>query len=413
MSAVDKAAILHISTDRPQSGAGGAALSTHLSLRKRGIDSKMLFLAGVFDQAREMYSFADTPYRKGLRLVVTTLDRLPLVPYRNRKQLFSPGLFGQNLRDHPLVRAADLIHLNWVNFGFVDVEKLNELQKPIVWTMHDMWAFTGGCHYSMGCERYTSRCGSCPVLGSDAENDLSTRCQRRKLSASNGVAVSWVGVSSWIAEQARSSTLLRGSPVKVIHSGIDTDVFRPHDQASARRELGLPVDDKIILLGAHDLRSSFKGLQYSLDALKAVDSRYTVVSFGHASIDQSTIARRLIHLGFIADPQRMAKLYSAADLFLATSVAEAFGKTVAEAQCCGTPVVAFDGTGPSDIIEHLKTGYLAAERDAADVVAGIEYCVSRDLDRDAISARAAERFSIERSTGQYMELYERLLAPAC
>jgi glycosyltransferase involved in cell wall biosynthesis len=413
MSAVDNAAILHISTARPQSGAGGAALSTHLSLRKRGIDSKMLFLAGVSDEARGLYSFADTPYRKGRRLVVTTLDRLPLVQYRKRKQLFSPGLFGQNLRDHPLVRTADLIHLNWVNFGFVDVENLKQLEKPIVWTMHDMWPFTGGCHYSMGCERYTSRCGSCPVLGSNAENDLSSRCQDRKLRANDGTAVSWVGVSSWIAEQARSSTLLRDRTVEVIHSGIDTDVFRPHDRASARRELDLPAGSELILLGAHDLRSSFKGLQYSLDALKAVDSRYTVVTFGHASIDPSTIGQRLIHLGFIEDPQRMAKLYSAADLFLATSVAEAFGKTVAEAQCCGTPVVAFDGTGPRDIVEHRVTGYLAAKQDAADVAAGIEYCVSRDLDRDAISARAAERFSIERSTGQYVELYQRLLAPTC
>jgi len=411
MSAVDNAAILHISTARPQSGAGGAALSTHLSLRKRGIDSKMLFLAGVCDESRGLYSFADTPYRKGLRLAVTTLDRLPLVPYRNRKQLFSPGLFGQSLQVHPLVQAADLIHLNWVNFGFVDVDNLKQLEKPIVWTMHDMWAFTGGCHYSMGCERYTSQCGSCPVLGSDAENDLSSRCQRRKLRA-NGADVSWVGVSSWIAEQARASTLLRGKTVDVIHSGIDTDVFRPHDQASARRELNLPAGCKLILLGAHDLRSSFKGLQYSLDALKAVDSGYTVVTFGHESIDPSTISQQLIHLGFIQDPQRMAQLYSAADLFLATSVAEAFGKTVAEAQCCGTPVVAFDGTGPRDIIEHMVTGYLATERDAADVAAGIEYCVSRDLDRDAICARAG-RFSIERSTGQYVQLYERLLVPSC
>jgi glycosyltransferase involved in cell wall biosynthesis len=412
MSAVDNAAILHVSTARPQSGAGGAALSTHLSLRKRGIDSKMLFLAGVSDESKGLYSFADTPYRKSLRLVVTTLDRLPLVRYRNKKQLFSPGLFGQNLRDHPLVRAADLIHLNWVNYGFVDVERLKELGKPIVWTMHDMWAFTGGCHYSMGCERYTSRCGSCPVLGSDEENDLSSRCQRRKLHADSG-NVSWVGVSSWIANQANSSTLLRGKRVEVIHSGIDTDVFRPHDQASARRELDLPADCKLILLGAHDLRSSFKGLQYSLEALRAVDSGYTVVSFGHASIDRSAVGQRMIHLGFISDPQRMSKLYSAADVFLATSVAEAFGKTVAEAQCCGTPVVTFDGTGPRDIVEHLVTGYLAAERNAADVAAGIEYCVSRDLDRDAISARTAERFSIERSTGQYVELYERLLASAC
>lgn len=412
MSAIDHAAILHISTAWPQSGAGGAALSTHLSLRKRGIDSKMLFLTGVSDEARGLYSFADSPHRRGLRLVVTTLDRLPLLRYRKRKQLFSPGLFGQRLRDHPLVRAADLIHLNWVNYGFVDVLQLKHLEKPIVWTMHDMWAFTGGCHYSMGCDRFKSRCGKCPVLGSDEENDLSSRGQRRKLGASRSRAISWVGISSWMAEQARASAVLQGQTVNVIHSGIDTDVFRAHNQEKARRELNLPVDRRLIVLGAHDLHSPFKGLQYSLRALRTVDSQYAVVTFGHGSIDPSTIDQRLIHLGFIKDPRRLALLYSAADLFLATSVAEAFGKTLAEAQCCGAPVVAFDGTGPRDIVEHRMTGYLAAERNAADVAAGIEYCISRDFNRAAISARA-DRFSIDHCTGQYVELYERLLGPSC
>lgn len=412
MSAVEKASILHISAAGPQSGAGGAALSTHLSLRNRGIDSKMLFLTGVSDESRGLYSFADTSYRRSLRFVVTMLDRLPLLRYPKRKQLFSSGIFGQRLRDHPLVREADLIHLNWVNHGFVDVEELRHLGKPVVWTMHDMWAFTGGCHYSLGCDRYKSRCGKCPVLWSDEENDLSSRGQRRKLRARDGAAVSWVGVSSWMAAQARSSALLRGQRVHVIHSGIDTAVFRAHDRASARRQLNLPAGCKLIVLGAHDLHSPFKGLQYSLEALKTVDSRHTVVTFGHGSIDPSTIGQRLIHLGFIKDPRRMALLYSAADLFLATSVAEAFGKTLAEAQCCGAPVVAFDGTGPRDIVEHRLTGYLAAEFNAADVAAGIEYCISRDFDRAAISARA-DRFAIEHCTEQYVGLYERLLTPSC
>jgi glycosyltransferase involved in cell wall biosynthesis len=407
MGAIGDAAVLHLSTARPQSGAGGAAFSTHVALRKRGVNSRMLFLAGVSDDLQGLYSFADTPIRRARRLAVTTLDRLPLVRYRKREQLFSPGLFGQRLRDHPLVQAADIIHLNWVNYGFVDVEELSALNKPIVWTMHDMWPFTGGCHYSMGCERYRSRCGSCPVLGSDDDDDLSSKCQRKKLKA-GGAVRSWIGVSSWIAEQARASQLLRGQRVDVIHSGIDTDVFQPSDRVNARRELGLPADASIILLGAHDLRTPFKGVQYSIDALARLDSRHTVVTFGHSAIDQSSLKQRVVHVGFIGHPGRMALLYSAADLFLATSVAEAFGKTIAEAQCCGTPVVAFEGTGPRDIVEHRVTGYLASERSVDDVVAGVDFCLARNFDRATISARA-HRFSIDYCTDQYMSLYEELL----
>ena len=411
MSVVERAAILHLSAASPQSGAGGAALATHLALRKRGIHSKMLFLAGVHDDSLGLYSFADNACRKSLRLAITTLDRLVPVAYRKRIQLYSPGLFGQRLTKHPLVRAADLIHLNWVNHGFVDVAELQELKKPIVWTMHDMWPFTGGCHHSMGCTKYRQRCGACPVLGSNREEDLSARVHRRKIHALSAVGVSWVGVSAWMAEQARSSAVLRGQAVHVIHSGIDTERFQPCNRASARDELNLPQHQRLVLLGAHDLHSPFKGVGYSIEALGSLNPDYTVVTFGRGSLSPGTLRQPVIDLGFIADPRRMALAYSAADVFLATSVAEAFGKTLAEAQCCGTPVVAFNSTGPRDIVEHGVTGYLAAAFDASDVAAGIEYCLTRAFDRAAIRARA-ERFSIAHCTEQYVNLYERLLSRA-
>jgi glycosyltransferase involved in cell wall biosynthesis len=401
--------VLHLSTARPESGAGGAAFATHLSLLEQGIASRMLFLTGVENEKLGLYSLADSPVRKFKRLLNSSIERAYLLPYRERQALFSPGMTGQAIRNHPLVKAADILHLNWINYGFVDPAELREIGKPIVWTMHDMWAFTGGCHYAMGCRRFLSSCGACPVLGSTDEDDLSTRVQRRKLRTFPAPGdVAWVGVSSWLSREARSSTVLQGHDVATIHSGIDTRTFRPQDRRRSREALGLPLDATIVLLGAHDIHSPFKGVQYSIDALRALSSEHVVVTFGHGTLPPGTIPQRVVHAGFIRDAHRMSQLYSAADVFLATSVAEAFGKTLAEAQCCGTPVVAFGATGPSDIVEHLETGYLAADRNAADVAEGIRYCLAKGFSPSSISERA-QRLSIDRCTRQYMELYTRLL----
>jgi len=222
--------------------------------------------------------------------------------------------------------------------------------------------------------------------------------------------IEWVAISSWMKEMAESSTLLRGASVNVIHSGIDTRVFRRHDSRQARTALGLPLDRSIILLGATDLRSAYKGLRYSLDALKAVDPSCLVVTFGNGRIDAGELNQEIRHLGFVADPERMAMLHSGADVFLATSIAEGFGKTLAEAQCCGTPVVAFNATGPRDIVEHLATGYLARPLDVADVVAGIRYCLETRIDHEAAIARARRRFDLVACTEQYIALYDRMLS---
>jgi glycosyltransferase involved in cell wall biosynthesis len=402
--------VLHLSTALSDTGAGGAALSTHQTLLDFGVESRILFLLGHADQNRQIYSFADSYVHRGLRYLTTALERAVRVPYRERHgHLFSAGLFGLRLRNHRLVRWADIIHLNWVNYGFVDVDELPAFRKPIVWTMHDMWPFTGGCHYSLDCERFRVACGCCPVLQSDDANDLSARGLRKKEGAFRAARVAWVGVGAWMALAARESRAMRGQTVHVIPSGIAAANFRPHNQTEARRLLNLPIDGPIVLLGAHDLSSPYKGVQFSLEGLSSLGEECVVVTFGDASVAAGARTGEPIHLGFIKDPRKMALLFSAADLFLATSVAEAFGKTLAEAQCCGTPVVAFDRMGPRDIVEHLKTGYLARFRDGADVAAGIRYCLSTRLDHALIAQRARERFAIEHCTRQYVALYESLL----
>ena len=152
--------------------------------------------------------------------------------------------------------------------------------------------------------------------------------------------------------------------------------------------------------------SAYKGVQYSLDTLKLLDPQYIVVTFGNGALDQNDLSQTVINLGFICDSQKLASLYSSADLFLATSIAEAFGMTIAEAQCCGTPAVAFNSIGPKDIIEHKVTGYLAEMRSIPDLLEGVTFCLSHKLDNQATSQRAVNLFSIESCARKYIELYD-------
>jgi glycosyltransferase involved in cell wall biosynthesis len=405
-----KIRILHISSAGPYTGAGGAALKLHLSLLQHDVDSRLLFLINNFDELKEVFLFADNAFKRILRFVVTTLDRVPTWFYLNkREQIFSPGIFGLSLLSHPMVEWADIIHLHWVNHGFIRISELRKVNKPIIWTMHDMWVFTGGCHYSLFCEKFKSSCGRCPILGSSMEKDLSYWVLRNKQKAIPADKIKWIAISSWMADSAEKSILLKETLINIIYSGIDTKIFKPKDKYTARIELKLPSDKIIILLGADNLLSPYKGIQFSLDALRLLDRECFIVTFGNGRLLKDQLNQTVIHMGFIDDPQKLASLYSAADLFLATSVAEAFGMTVAEAQCCGIPVVAFNSLGPKDIIEHKVTGYLAEMESTSDLTEGINYCLSAKFDCERIRERAVDLFSIDNCSIKYIGLYRASL----
>src|SRR5262249_8470788 len=142
---------------------------------------------------------------------------------------------------------ADVLHLAWVADGFLRVETLPRLRAPLVWTLHDSWAFTGGCHVPYECLRYRERCGRCPALGSRGERDLSRRVGERKERGWGPLDLTVVAPSRWLAEAARSSALFRGRRVEVIRNGLDLERFHPGDVSAARCTLGLPLDKRVLL----------------------------------------------------------------------------------------------------------------------------------------------------------------------
>ena len=228
---------------------GGAAIATHRlhsGLRTAGINSTML----VQVKSSSDYSVIG-PQGKWQKLFVWIRSRVDVLfqrIYRKRQNvIFSTAWFPELIATKTAELNPDIVHLFWVNAGFLRIETLAKLEKPVVWTLHDMWPFTGGCHYDDGCGKFTQACGNCPALNSEHERDLSRFILERKRKAWTGLPIVVVATSRWIGEMARASTLFRECRIEIIPNGIDTERYKPARKEEARKIYSLPLDKKLVL----------------------------------------------------------------------------------------------------------------------------------------------------------------------
>lgn len=307
----------------------------------------------------------------------------------------------------------DVVHLHWLHCGFMRIEQLRSLGVPLVWTIHDMWAFTGVCHYSGGCTRYLDGCGRCPLLKSRLNDDISRTVFERKRAVYDDLDLTIVSPSHWLGRLAENSPLLAGHTVKVIPNGIDTERFHPIGKRAARKQLGLPLDRPVLLFGADfAMTDKRKGLHLLLDALASdLPGSAEVAIFGCDRPEQEPALPMKVHwLGRINDDTRLVAAYSAADLFVAPSLEENLSNAVMESMACGSPVAAFDIGGMGDMVIDGETGCLVPEGQGAE---GLRSCLQtafsdmEHLDGMGRTARAVveERFALPVVAERYRDLY--------
>lgn len=402
--------VLHIVGGDLRGGAARGAYLLHVGLRELGVESHILTNSKhriadpniKFTTGTTAGLLADSARRVIERQLRTMLGR-------NAAGTFSLGLPGFNFTKTDAYRRADIINLHWINGGFVDVKHLARVRKPVVWTLRDMWPLTGGCHHAMDCIRYQASCGSCPILGSHREHDLSSFVfKRKKAYLPEHLVV--VGISRWMSEVARESSLLGHFPVHTVFNNISTRNFFPVQKRDARKALGVDPGRKIILIGSVNNQSIYKGYKDIVDlAERLAGSAYMLCSFGRG--DLAPVRRTGVDcrdFGFLADTISLRLLYSCADVFVAPSHAEAFGKTLAEAMACGTPVVCYDATGPADIVTHKVDGYKATPFDSQSLADGVEWILhSNDYKSHCANARkkVIQQFDSAEIAKQYKELY--------
>ncbi len=333
---------------------------------------------------------------------------------------FSPARCPDNLASRMETLNPDLVHLSWVNSGFLKIETLKRFKRPIVWTLHDMWPFTGGCHYDDECGRFRQSCGKCPAMHSEIDRDLSRQIWQRKKESWQNVPIVAVAPSQWLADMARSSSLFKDQRIEVIPNGIDTDRFKPLDKRAVREALGLPQDKHLVLFSALSATSDMrKGNQFLIPALKKIaqvgwgENIELLVSGASAPESPPDLGMKVHYMGLLHDEISMALLYSAADTTVAPSMQENLSNSVMESLSCGTPVVAFKVGGMPDMIDHQTNGYLARGFEPEDLAAGIMWVLDNHSRRELLSqfAResAVERYSLKRIANRYLTLYQEIL----
>lgn len=353
---------------------------------------------------------------KALARIRPIVDAIPL-RFHGDVGPFSLDWLPDRLPKRIAAMNPDVVHLNWVAGGYMSVSSLSDFDVPLLWRLPDMWPMTGGCHYSDGCNRYRDACGECPKLESERSLDLSRVTMARKRRALDAVDLTIVAPSTWLASCARDSSLFADCRIKVIPNGLDTGIFRPNNPEIGRELFDLPQNRKLILFGSvgplSDSRKGFEPLQASLTSLAKQHDDTELVIFGTGEPEQPPDFGLPTHyIGYLDDEQSLSLLYSSADVTAVPSRYEGFGQTVTESLASGTPVVAFDATGPSDTIVHEQTGYLAEPYDPEDFARGLSWTLQDDERKDQLGrqarSRAVERYDHLRIAKKYRDLYEEI-----
>ena len=414
--------VLLVNTSERYGGAAIAASRLMEALKNNGIKPRLL----VRDKQTDQISVLSLKHNWMLvwkfvweRTVIWRANRF------KKNNLFAVDIAntGTDITLLPEFKEADIIHLHWINQGMLSLRNLEKILasgKPVVWTMHDMWPCTGICHHARECDKYHTHCHHCPFLyGGGGRKDLSYRVfsKKQKLYASH--PITFVTCSHWLEEQARRSALLQGQTVVSIPNPINTNLFRPHDQAAARLKYRLPQDRKLLLFGSVKITDKRKGIDYLIASCRLLAEQHPelreqlgVVVFGNQSQQlASMLPFQVYPLDFVSNERQMVDIYNAVDLFVTPSLEENLPNTIMEAMACGTPCVGFNVGGIPEMIDHLHNGYVARYRSADDFANGI-YWLLNEPDYNSLAEQAARKaascYSESAIAKKYIELYNKL-----
>lgn len=413
---------------------GGAALACQRLLKalNQTAEVEARLLVQEMNQVQTQTSaWAESYLAKKLAFYRFIRERLSFYYLEKEKSLrfaFSPASFGVDISTHPWVREADVLHLHWINFGFLSLQslkKLFSLNKPVVITLHDMWFFTGGCHYAGNCKAFEKQCGNCPFFLKPRLKDLSFRILQKKKALYKSNKLTFVACSQWMANIANESSLLKENQLhcQAIPNPIDTALFLPLDKTKSRISLKLPEDKFLILFGAMNSNDPRKGFNHLLGALKQVHQQHPewqeniiLLVFGKNKENLKNLLPYTTYtLGQVTQPEKLIEVYNAADIFVLPSLEDNLPNTVMEAMSCGRPVLAFETGGVPEMINHLENGYLAGNQSPNELAKGLIYFFTHKDQLAVLGKEAREKvskhFSEDLIAKQYLQVYNQAMKP--
>lgn len=415
--------VVHLNNSDRDGGASIAASRINNALNKSGLDSKLLVQKKKGSDNTTL-SVSNNSFSKISYLMRFLFDVFSIKVFTpNTKGRFSYPYWGVEVSNYPLIANADIINLHWVNQGFISLkglEGLKKLGKPIVWTLHDMWAFTGGCHYSLSCRKFEQHCYLCPSLKFSGPRDASYKIFEKKSKIFEEMNLHIVTCSSWLAKEVRNSELLRKKTVTVIANPIDTEIYKPTNRNRSRDRLNLPQDKLLILFGTMTLNEKRKGFDLLVESMRSLYIYYPelknsveIIVFGsEKKMDKMDIPFKINYLGRLTNQNNIIDCYGAADLFVAPSIQDNLPNTVMESLACGTPVAAFNIGGMPDMIDHKENGFLAQSINAKELSEAILWLVKNNNKEDLrkyARKKVLDNFTPSQIAKNYKQLYKKLL----
>jgi glycosyltransferase involved in cell wall biosynthesis len=418
--------VVHLNTYDGNGGAGRACMRLNRALLSQNIDSKII-VHYKFGNNPDIKTFNGNIIQKSYAAATIILERILAKRFLkpDSRTPFSFTWFGRSVIKHPDVKKADIIHLHWINHGFLDpkhIAEIRKLGKPVVWTFHDSNAFTGGCHVRYTCDHYQQQCGNCPLLINSADDDISHRIWQQKNKAYQQLDFNIIAPSLWMQDSVKKSSLMRSKATSNIPNTLETDVFKPINKKEAKAKAGLPTDKFIFLSGFMPSRKDLhKGTQYLLESMELLRQRLgaetdqiELVVFGNRGTENlPDFPFKTSFLGTINNDEKLALHYAAADAFLIPSLEDNLPYTVMESLSCGTPVIAFTTGGIPDMVRHQYSGFLATYRSSESFTDGMEWIIKHP-ERDKLNQQARQTimdsFSEEVVAKKHIGVYQQLLS---
>lgn len=417
--------VVHFSTSVSESSAN---TKLHIALQKAGVESSIL-VRWCDENIEGVQKVNISLLEKVFSKINCVMEKTIIKRYKILSGMpFSLGIFGVDLSKIKEVQEADILHLHWIcNFLSPKmIGKLIDLGKPIVWTCHDSWPFTGGCHVRLGCENYVQGCGGCPILGSSKKNDISSGIMRYKMQNLFRKKITFIAPSNWTCSHVRNSLLFGDNKCVVIPNTLNVKVFcaRSQEEIIAKLQYNKEKDKIHILFGAVSVNSPYKGYKYLKEMLKILydvnkklADKIVLHIVGGAENGKFDVDIELAHYesifwGYIHDQEKMACLYSMADVLVYPSLEESLGYVVMECLACSTPVVVFKTGGIPDMVEHKKNGYIAERKNSRDLLAGLLWILENNEDNHlGINGRKRIEYEFNEKViaNKHIELYKFLV----
>lgn len=405
---------------------GGAAIACYRifeAIVKKGIDATF-FVQEKITQNNKVVNICNSIVSNKSNTLFLAFEKLHFYFFEKSKNIrfaFSTAIAGKKIYKRKDFRQHKIIHLNWFNQGFLSLKGLEKILKnhKVVWTLHDMWAFTGGCHYNDDCFNFRKSCGNCKYLKNPRKNDISKKqfLQKKRIYENANLVI--VTSSQWLAEEAKTSTLFRSKKIYQIFTPMDLVKFKPIEKKEARKYFNIEEDKFVILFGAASLKDTRKGFKYLIEALNILkqqnnidEDKIRIALFGKPNYElDKLINYKVVNLGFIKEFDEIVKMYSLSDVYVTTALQDNLPNTVMESISFAVPVVAFNIGGIPEMVKHKYNGFLAEIYSSEQIADGINWIYNSDIEKISGNARnyAIEIFDENKIAEQYEKIYKSLL----